>query len=291
MYEGDRLFEAMEYDHIFDVDLGDGVMRKLPFNNGGNYYEAADKFVIREGLSKLMVEQIIAFLKQNALNFKTKEDHERKKPGQAAAGGAFGSAQRQKKSIIPLKTTLYFDQVASLEAVKNKIKEFNGELRVLSDEQLGVLDQLFELVQNKAQYNQTKISKRGFEVVSLLLQFPSDKAFPALDLYRMLLMHPSMSEPFKLGEFAAEILGHLTSHLKNGPMATQMMAIRCLVNMFKNNSSQAALFNVFKGLVDLAAPLLLDANKNVRLSLYTLFINFSITLIDRKDSNQKLHIL
>ncbi len=36
VYEGDRLFEAGEYDHIFDVDLGDGVMRKLPFDNGSN---------------------------------------------------------------------------------------------------------------------------------------------------------------------------------------------------------------------------------------------------------------
>lgn len=34
MYEGDFMFKAGEYDHIFDVDLGDGMMRKLPFNNG-----------------------------------------------------------------------------------------------------------------------------------------------------------------------------------------------------------------------------------------------------------------
>lgn len=35
-YPGDALFAAGEYDHIFDVELGDGIMRKLPFNNGGN---------------------------------------------------------------------------------------------------------------------------------------------------------------------------------------------------------------------------------------------------------------
>jgi len=42
------LFEAGEYDHIFDVDLGDNIMRKLPFDNGTNPLVAADKFVIRE---------------------------------------------------------------------------------------------------------------------------------------------------------------------------------------------------------------------------------------------------
>jgi phospholipase A-2-activating protein len=48
VYEGDRLFEAGEYDHIFDVDMGDNVSRKLPFDNGSNPLEAAEKFLIRE---------------------------------------------------------------------------------------------------------------------------------------------------------------------------------------------------------------------------------------------------
>ena len=57
-YEGDRLFEAGEYDHIIDVDLGDGIMRKLPFNNGGNAMDAAGKFCARENLSRASIEQI-----------------------------------------------------------------------------------------------------------------------------------------------------------------------------------------------------------------------------------------
>lgn len=62
-YEGDRLFEAGEYDHIFDVDLGDNILRKLPFDNGSNPLVAADKFVIREGLHKAYCEQISQFIK------------------------------------------------------------------------------------------------------------------------------------------------------------------------------------------------------------------------------------
>lgn len=51
-YPGDDLFAAGDYDHVFDVDLGDGVMRKLPFNNGASQYEASDKFLAREGLGR-----------------------------------------------------------------------------------------------------------------------------------------------------------------------------------------------------------------------------------------------
>lgn len=55
-YAGDALFKAGDYDHVFDVELGDGIMRRLPFNNGANAYEAADKFMAREGLSRANVE-------------------------------------------------------------------------------------------------------------------------------------------------------------------------------------------------------------------------------------------
>jgi phospholipase A-2-activating protein len=50
------LFKAGEYDHIFDVDLGDGVLRKLPFNNGAPVADAADKFCARENLSRDNIE-------------------------------------------------------------------------------------------------------------------------------------------------------------------------------------------------------------------------------------------
>ena len=46
------MFEAGEYDHIFDVELGDGIHRKLPFNNGSNPLTAAEKFCARENLSR-----------------------------------------------------------------------------------------------------------------------------------------------------------------------------------------------------------------------------------------------
>lgn len=58
-YGGDPLFPAAEYDHIFDVELGDDIMRKLPFNNGSNMLEAADKFLARENISRNNIEQIV----------------------------------------------------------------------------------------------------------------------------------------------------------------------------------------------------------------------------------------
>jgi PFU (PLAA family ubiquitin binding) len=62
MYDGDQYFEKGEYDYIFDVDY-DGVPRKLPFNEGENVLEAAEKFLAREGLGRAYVEQICTFIR------------------------------------------------------------------------------------------------------------------------------------------------------------------------------------------------------------------------------------
>ena len=51
-YPGDSVFPAGEYDHIFDVELGDNIMRKLPFNNGDNAIEYSEKFCMREGIGR-----------------------------------------------------------------------------------------------------------------------------------------------------------------------------------------------------------------------------------------------
>lgn len=51
-YPGDHVFEAGEYDYVFDVEMGDGIHRKLPFNNGANSLIAAELFCMREQIGK-----------------------------------------------------------------------------------------------------------------------------------------------------------------------------------------------------------------------------------------------
>jgi phospholipase A-2-activating protein len=52
------VFPAGEYDHVFDIELGDNIMRKLPFNNGANAIEYAEKFCMRENIGRNMASQI-----------------------------------------------------------------------------------------------------------------------------------------------------------------------------------------------------------------------------------------
>jgi len=72
-WPGDSMFPAGEYDHVFDVELGDIVMRKLPFNNGANAIEAAEKFCVREGVGRANVDQIRSFVSQHSQSFATRD--------------------------------------------------------------------------------------------------------------------------------------------------------------------------------------------------------------------------
>lgn len=65
-FAGDNYFEAGEYDYVFDVDDDSGVPKVIPFNDGGNALDAAEKYIKREGLTKAYVEQIRKFLISNS---------------------------------------------------------------------------------------------------------------------------------------------------------------------------------------------------------------------------------
>ena len=46
-YPGDQYFEAGTYDYIFDVEDESGVPKVIPFNDGGNPMDAAERYCRR----------------------------------------------------------------------------------------------------------------------------------------------------------------------------------------------------------------------------------------------------
>ena len=56
-----------------------GTPKTIPFNDGANALEAAEKYCMREGLSKGYIEQIRKFLMQNSSKIPRKALKEQKK--------------------------------------------------------------------------------------------------------------------------------------------------------------------------------------------------------------------
>lgn len=230
MYPGDPLFKAGEYDHVFDVELGDGIMRKLPFNNGSGFLEAADKFCSRENLSRVNVEQIVQFLRTNAKAFKTRDFD-----GSDAKQAELKSKYGPKAPVIPFTTNIFFDLV-KVEPPQKKILEFNAEINKLNEKDLTYFELCCKVLSQPQYYHSSDVGPFQIEVIKKLLEFPLDKQFPCLDLYRIFLLHPHSSEGYSSSDGGAYYLGCLLQSLTDAkaPKANLLCALRCLCNLFKN---------------------------------------------------------
>jgi len=72
------------------------------------------------------------------------------------------------------------------------------------------------------------------------------------------------------------------------PKATHMLALRALVNLFKNQSCQYCALTRRQAILESSAKYLMHADKNVRMAAITLFLNYSVNfhLKDDKDGRE-----
>lgn len=278
-YEGDRLFPAGEYDHIFDVEIGDGVIRKLPYNNGASADEAANKFCVRENFGKANIGQIIKHIKDNSVPYATRD---------ISKGSATEAAKPAPKlKNIPMQTSLYFDSV-NIVGPEKKIREINEEIKSIEEKEIKHLDRLFKVIGEKQHYHSSELYKQDWDVFKKLLSWPNKHIFPVLDLFRMFLMHSQASEMFKVFEHGSEhcsmFLGLLTS--KDEPEPNYLLSLRCLANMFKHPSSTFVLISKYEKVIDTVVDYVSHENKNIRNAALTVLLNYSVAFLTRKDDNQ-----
>ena len=59
-------FEGVEYDHVFHIDIDEGVVLKLPYNNGQDPYTVAQDFIHKHQLPQDYLDQIAQFIIKNS---------------------------------------------------------------------------------------------------------------------------------------------------------------------------------------------------------------------------------
>ena len=147
-------YEGKEYDHVFNIDIGDGVPPlKLPYNNNDEPYLAAQAFIHQHELPQEYLDEIAGFIVKNSR-------HVPKSQGVASdpltGGGAYvsGSGGVQASSFtrrsedpftgssaytttqpmdteddaseyFPHKTFLQFTQVPKIDGLAKKLTDFN----------------------------------------------------------------------------------------------------------------------------------------------------------------------
>lgn len=181
-----------EYDYIFDVDIGDGQMRKLGYNNSENPYQVAQEFLWREELSNEFLEQVAQFIIKNSKPITLGEPITSSDP--FTGGNRYiptnSSYQSQSQSpqnfvFIPHKDPVLFES-GNLQNIHKKILEFNSVLKqegnpnAMNPTEEDILSKVVSILSEKSKYHASTFVDGQINLLFKLLQWPEEKRFPSI---------------------------------------------------------------------------------------------------------------
>ncbi|KAK4258688.1 hypothetical protein QN277_005111 [Acacia crassicarpa] len=303
------ILDGVQYDYVFDVDIGDGLpIRKLPYNRSDNPYDAADKWLLKENLPLSFREQIVQFILQNTGQKDMTFDASFRDPytGSSAyiPGQSSHSAVSAKPTFkhIPKKGVLLFD-TAQFDGILKKITEFNNSLLSNQGQQKLALTELdvhrlgaiVKILKDTSHYHSSTFAEADIALLlKLLRSWPSAMIFPVIDIIRMIVLHPDGAKLFlKHLEAENDILLELINKVTTNPTipANLLTCVRAVTNLFKNSSYHSWLQKHRSMILDAFSSCTSSANKNLQLSYSTLMLNYAVLLIEIKDLEGQSQVL
>lgn len=304
------ILDGIQYDYVFDVDIGDGEpTRKLPYNRSGNPYDAADKWLLKENLPFSYRQQIVEFILQNTgqkdftLNTSFRDPYTGASaymPGQPSSMSVISAKPTFKH--IPKKGMLVFD-AAQFDGILKKITEFNNTL--LSDSEKKNLSMteleisrvaaVVKILKDTSHYHCSSFADVDISLLLKLLKtWPPAMIFPVIDILRMTILHPDgASLLLKHVENQNDVLMEMIEKVSSNPPlpANLLTGIRAVTNLFKNSSCYNWLQKHRSEILDAFSSCYSSPNKNVQLSYSTLILNYAVLLIEKKDQEGQSHVL
>ncbi|CAM8997567.1 unnamed protein product [Rhodiola kirilowii] len=305
------VLNGVEYDYVFDVDIGDGEpVRKLPYNRSDNPYATADKWLLNENLPLSYRQQIVEFILQNSGQRDFTLDTSFQDPYTGSGAYVPGEASKKSASIsskptynhIPKKGMLIFD-AAQFDGILKKILEFNNVLLAdqetnalsLTEPDTARLNGIIKTLKDTSHYHSTKIADADITLlIKLLKSWPAAMVFPVIDVLRLTILHLNgASVLYRHLKNDNEWLMHLIKRATSPPAspANLLTTIRALVNLFKDSNFHNWLLEHRSEIIDVYASCYSASNKNVQLSFATLLLNYSVLLIERRDEEGQTQVL
>uniref|UniRef100_A0A8C3WRU6 Phospholipase A-2-activating protein n=1 Tax=Catagonus wagneri TaxID=51154 RepID=A0A8C3WRU6_9CETA len=197
---------------------------------------------------------------------------------------AYQSAASKAVNIyFPKKEAVTFDQ-ANPTQILGKLKELNGtasEEKKLTEEDLVLLEKILSLICNNSS---EKPTVQQLQTLWKAVNWPEDIVFPALDILRLSIKHPSVNENFCSEKEGTQFSSHLTNLLNpKGKPANQLLALRTFCNCFVGQAGQKLMMSQRESLMSQAIELKSGSNKNIHIALATLTLNYSVCF--HKDHN------
>nr|XP_032812036.1 phospholipase A-2-activating protein [Petromyzon marinus] len=311
---GRVMYEGKEYDYVFSVDLNEGGRPlKLPYNVSEDPWTAANAFLGRHDLSSLFLDQVANFIVENTRGATLGGGASagqadpftgggRYIPGVGSAphgtpgsqatapnqrdpftgGGAYLSGAKpaavSSSAFFPQTKVVTFDQ-ANASAIVAKISDLNkqvAETLRASDGDLQALQTLADCA-TRPETGET-ITTSQLEALELVLSWPDEFLFPALDILRLCLRLDVPNKHFlgaACGPAQLSRLLALTSAPKAGA-AAPMLALRALCNACSRDPGRRLMRERRSRVVEGALELVGSDNRNVQVALATLLLNYAV---------------
>ncbi|XP_057964226.1 uncharacterized protein LOC131155245 isoform X2 [Malania oleifera] len=304
------MLNGIEYDYVFDVDIGDGEpIRKLPYNRSDNPYSTADKWLLEENLPLSYRQQIVEFILHNsgqkdfALNMSFRDPYTGSNayvPGGPSSMSAISAKPTFKH--IPKKGMLVFD-VAQFDGILKKISEFNNTFLFdpekknmsLTDLEISRLGAVISILKDTSHYHSSRFADIDIAfLLKLLKSWPLAMIFPAIDLMRMIVLHPDGANILlKLVDVENDIHMEIIQKATASPAlpANLLTSIRLVANLFKNSCFHNWLQKHRSEILDAFSSCYGSSNKNVQLSYSTLILNYAVLLIEKRDQEGQSQVL
>lgn len=301
---------GLQYDYVFDVDIGDGdPIRKLPYNRGDNPYDVADKWLLKENLPLSYRQQIVEFILQNTGQRDFSLDTSFRDPftGSSAyipgeTSFSVGTMVKPTYKHIPKKGMLLFE-TAPFDGILKKIAEFNVSLSTemeqktfsLSDLELTRLSAIVNILKDTAHYHSSTFTDADIAVLfKILRSWPISMIFPVIDILRMLILHPDgASRLLKQTEQGNDVLLDILKRITEATVhaGNLLTFLRAITNLFKHLFFSRWLQVNCSEILDALSNCQPSFNKNVHLSYSTLVLNYAVLLIGLKDKHAQGQVL
>ena len=222
-YGGDQYFNPGEYEYIFDVELGEGRMALLPFNEGDNPLVTAEKFCAREGINKANISQIIDFIKSNT----------------TGSSCAVSNTSPVTKNF-PL-TSPYLFKEAKWPQLLSKLHEVNSSLPEhsrLNSVEMNLIESVVELLQKPPSNTNPDLRPAEIQIVhsTLISRFPPESLFVVFDLWRMFVLNSAACVMYKDSHGGSQYMITAARYLEqNSTNNTGLCCARYLTNLFSQS--------------------------------------------------------
>ncbi|KAK0167221.1 hypothetical protein PV327_004650 [Microctonus hyperodae] len=320
-----QLYNGIEYDYVFSVDIQDGVPPlKLPYNKTDDPWVAAQKFIHDNELSQMFLDQVANFIIKNstpAPNFAANSQFadpftggSRYIPGSGlpnarttptatstvtTAADPFTGGNRYipGASQMPSPTSSNISasyiphghylklEQANLTVILEKLKELNSKQ---TESTLKLSDEQLESVLQLVNTEKTENNPEIINNFWQLLNWPSECVFPVLDIARLAVLHKRVNDELCTDNLMPIIMRHLGA---DAISANQMLTFRLLANMFNHERGERLNLMHNDDVLNALIQLKTLGSKNNQVAISTYMLNLIVGLNKLNDAQVRTRAL